>query len=183
VISVWDLLARNLGTLDGECTRVRIVNSTSAWPNQVLNGRRFSPDHAGDAQALGHREGDVRAVLAGHPGDGAFDLGPVLGVGRSQVRLAGPLPARGAQALPGAELVGAGNDEEITEPGVSLEAVATQINDGALQFDIDQACGRGDFRPLARLTLNEVIPVDDSDDVVFDPTIHTGPGVEPYPNR
>ena len=38
-----------------------------------------------------------RPPLAGDPGDGALDLGPVLGVVRAQVRVAGPLPARGAQ--------------------------------------------------------------------------------------
>jgi len=57
------LCAASLSASGGECTRVRIVNATSAWPNQVLDGRRFAPDHAGDAKVLGHREVDVRAVV------------------------------------------------------------------------------------------------------------------------
>ena len=47
------------------------------------------------------------------------------------------------------------------------------------QFDIEQAAGTGDSRPLARLSLREVVPP--GRDIAFDPTLHSPPGVKLLP--
>lgn len=57
--------------------------------------------------------------------------------------------------------------------GLSLDAIEHQIGSGTLQFDIDQAAGTGEFRPLARLTLRNVDP--SGADVAFDPILHSDP--------
>lgn len=63
--------------------------------------------------------------------------------------------------------------------GLSLDSVRDAIEHGGIQFAIDQACGRGDFAPLARLTLSGVSnPVPE---VSFDPVVNTAPGLSLYP--
>jgi hypothetical protein len=66
---------------------------------------------------------------------------------------------------------------EIGEPGVSLESIRKRINQGGVEFNIEQACGTGRFEPLAVLALSLLLPDDESSDVVFDPTIHAPPDV------
>ncbi|ODQ94895.1 phosphodiesterase [Mycolicibacterium holsaticum] len=63
--------------------------------------------------------------------------------------------------------------------GLSLDTVSDQIDSDGLVFDIDQAAGTGEFRPLARLTLRHADP--SSDDVAFDPTMHSDPDVTLLP--
>ncbi|OBK51502.1 phosphodiesterase [Mycobacterium sp. 1081908.1] len=63
--------------------------------------------------------------------------------------------------------------------GLSLGSVERAIGDGGIDFAIDQACGRGDFAPLARLTLSGVL--DPEPDVWFDPVANTASGVSLYP--
>lgn len=63
--------------------------------------------------------------------------------------------------------------------GLSLDCVRGAIEHDGIQFTIDQACGRGNFAPLARLTLTGVI--DPEPDVSFDPVVNTAPGVSLYP--
>jgi hypothetical protein len=63
--------------------------------------------------------------------------------------------------------------------GLSLAAASDRIAAGGLEFDISQAAGTGEFRPLARLTLDT--PVADGLDVSFDPTQNSAPGVRLYP--
>lgn len=63
--------------------------------------------------------------------------------------------------------------------GLALGSVEQAIGTGGIDFAIDQACGRGDFAPLARLTLTAVL--DPEPDVSFDPVANTGPGVSLYP--
>ncbi len=63
--------------------------------------------------------------------------------------------------------------------GLSLDTVRDAIDGGGIDFVIDQACGRGDFAPLARLTLNRVL--DREPDVSFDPVANTAPGLSLYP--
>jgi len=46
---------------------------------------------------------------------------------------------------------------------------------------LDQACGRADFTPLARITLTTVIDPDADRDVSFDPVLNTAPGVSLHP--
>jgi hypothetical protein len=53
---------------------------------------------------------------------------------------------------------------------------------GGGQFDVEQANGTGGFRPLAGLSIDEVIPTDGpASDVSFDPTLHCPPGVKLLP--
>jgi hypothetical protein len=63
--------------------------------------------------------------------------------------------------------------------GLSLDSIRRAIDGGGIDFAIDQACGRGDFAPLARLTLTGVL--DRGPDVSFDPVANTAPGLSLYP--
>lgn len=63
----------------------------------------------------------------------------------------------------------------IAAPGLSLSAIADQINSGGIEFEIEQAAGSGAFLPLVRLTFRNVDP--SSDDVAFDPVLHSDPDV------
>jgi len=63
--------------------------------------------------------------------------------------------------------------------GLSLDSIRQAIAGGGIDFAIDQACGRGDFAPLARLTLTGVL--DREPDVSFDPVANTAPGLSLYP--
>jgi hypothetical protein len=69
---------------------------------------------------------------------------------------------------------------KIDEPGLSLDTIRNQIDSGAINFDIDQASGRGGFRPLARLTLRHIDP--SRDDIGFDPVLHSDEDVQLVPN-
>ena len=68
---------------------------------------------------------------------------------------------------------------EIGTQGLALDTIESEINSGGIQFDIEQAAGRKEFRPLARLTLRHVDP--SQDDIAFDPTLHRDCDVQPLP--
>jgi hypothetical protein len=68
---------------------------------------------------------------------------------------------------------------EISTDGLALDTIESEINSDEIQFDIEQAAGRGEFRPLARLTLRRVDP--SRDDIAFDPTLHRDCDVQPLP--
>ncbi|OBA79935.1 phosphodiesterase [Mycobacterium sp. 1164966.3] len=70
---------------------------------------------------------------------------------------------------------------EIPGPGVSLDAVRERIEQGGIEVVFDQACGRSDFEPVARVTLTSVLDERRGKDVSFDPVINTAPGLELYP--
>jgi hypothetical protein len=65
---------------------------------------------------------------------------------------------------------------ELRAEGLSLEAVAEQIDRDGLEFELDQAAGANDFAPLARVRFREVIAAGPSNEVAFEPTIDTAPG-------
>ncbi|MGV0835690.1 phosphodiesterase [Mycolicibacterium thermoresistibile] len=67
---------------------------------------------------------------------------------------------------------------EFDESGLSLDAVRARIAEGGMVFDIEQAAGTGEFRPLARLTLRDLIT---GRDISFDPILHTAAGVQLVP--
>lgn len=67
----------------------------------------------------------------------------------------------------------------LEQPGLSLDAITDQLSRGDLVYAIDQAAGSGEFGPLARLTLSEVIPPER--DLSFDPTLNSAPGVSLTP--
>ena len=55
----------------------------------------------------------------------------------------------------------------IDAPGLSLDTFTDQISRGGIDFSIEQAAGTGDFRPLAQLSLNDILPP--GRDMAFDP--------------
>ncbi|MDY6871666.1 MAG: hypothetical protein SV966_14550 [Actinomycetota bacterium] len=63
---------------------------------------------------------------------------------------------------------------KLDRAGLWLDTVADQLGRGDGEYSIDQAAGTGEFGPLARSTLSEVIPPDE--DLAFDPTLHTAAG-------
>ncbi|MGA5462868.1 phosphodiesterase [Mycobacterium sp. NPDC050041] len=63
--------------------------------------------------------------------------------------------------------------------GLPLSAAEDQIAGGGLAFDIEQAAGTGEFHPLATLTLQARAP--EGEDVSFDPTRNSAPGVRLFP--
>jgi hypothetical protein len=71
---------------------------------------------------------------------------------------------------------------DINGLGLSLDSVRNGIQCGGIVVTIDQACGRADFEPLARLTLCNVIDPGQGDDVSFDPVMNTPPGLTLYPS-
>ncbi|MBV9089063.1 MAG: phosphodiesterase [Mycobacteriaceae bacterium] len=77
--------------------------------------------------------------------------------------------------------VGARLVTEIDDAGLSLDSIRRQISHGGVQFDLQQACGRAPFQPLARLSLSELAVGDASHDVAFDPSIHSAPDVRLAP--
>lgn len=68
---------------------------------------------------------------------------------------------------------------EISSEGLALDSIESEINASGIEFDIEQAAGRGEFVPLARLSLRHVDP--SQDDIVFDPTLHPDCDVQPLP--
>ncbi len=61
--------------------------------------------------------------------------------------------------------------------GLGLDVLRDAIDGAGVQFDVGQANGLDAFEPLARLTLDVVIPTDTEHDVSFDPVRNTGPGL------
>ena len=68
---------------------------------------------------------------------------------------------------------------EISTQDLALDTIESEINSDGIQFEIEQAAGKKEFRPLARLTLRHVDP--SSDDIAFDPTLHRDCDVQPLP--
>lgn len=68
---------------------------------------------------------------------------------------------------------------QIDQPGLALDTIKNQIDSGELDFDIEQARGTGGFSPLARLTLRHLDP--SSDDIAFDPVLHSDEDVQLIP--
>ncbi|ORA09568.1 phosphodiesterase [Mycobacterium arosiense] len=66
---------------------------------------------------------------------------------------------------------------EIGGAGLSLDSVRTKLERGNIEVALDQACGTGDFTPVARMTLTTVI----DHDVSFDPVRNTPPGLSLHP--
>ncbi|WP_051190188.1 hypothetical protein [Mycobacterium sp. UM_WGJ] len=66
--------------------------------------------------------------------------------------------------------------------GLALSSIRKQLDGGHIRFEIDQACGTGEFRPLAYLVLHRHEETDGAGhDVSFDPIVHTAPGVQLRP--
>ena len=68
---------------------------------------------------------------------------------------------------------------DVNSQGLALQPICEHIAHGGLQFEVEQACGRGRFTPVARLRLSDVIT--DGQDITFDPTLNSAPGVQLAP--
>ncbi len=68
---------------------------------------------------------------------------------------------------------------EIGTHGLALDTIESEIDSDGIQFDIEQAGFREEFRPLARLTLRHVDP--SCDDIAFDPALHADCDVQLLP--
>ncbi|WP_420110235.1 phosphodiesterase [Mycolicibacter arupensis] len=68
--------------------------------------------------------------------------------------------------------------------GLALSAIHKQLDGDQIRVELDQACGAGEFRPLAHVVL-QAVAVAETDaahnDVVFDPVLNTAPGVQLSP--
>lgn len=69
----------------------------------------------------------------------------------------------------------------IDAPGLSLQDAADEIRNGGIDFMITQARGRDNFTPLAHLHIDELLDPGPTQDISFDPTINSAPGVELMP--
>jgi hypothetical protein len=65
--------------------------------------------------------------------------------------------------------------------GLSIDAIAEKVASDGIEYEIDQAAGVSEFQPLARVRFHEVTAVGATNDVAFDPTIHTAPDVKLAP--
>ncbi|MFL0274916.1 phosphodiesterase [Mycobacterium sp. SMC-19] len=66
--------------------------------------------------------------------------------------------------------------------GVALSSIRKQLATNQIGFELDQARGTGEFRPLAHLVLNDLDEADGTGhDVSFDPTVNSAAGVELRP--
>jgi hypothetical protein len=70
---------------------------------------------------------------------------------------------------------------EIGGTGLSLDTIRTKLESGNIEIALDQACGRGDFAPLARMTLTTALDLERDHDVSFDPVVNTAPGLSLHP--
>jgi hypothetical protein len=70
---------------------------------------------------------------------------------------------------------------KINGSGVSLDSIRNQLENGEIEFALDQARGRSDFRQLGRVTLTKILVPPQGQDISFDPVLHTAPGVQLYP--
>ena len=70
---------------------------------------------------------------------------------------------------------------EIDGVGLSLDSIRKRLTQGGIEVTLDQACGRGDFTPLGRLTLTGVLDAEQGRDVSFDPVLNTAPGLRLSP--
>lgn len=72
-------------------------------------------------------------------------------------------------------------ESEMDGAGLSLDGVRTRLEHDTIVVSLDQACGRGDFTSLGRLTLTGVLDPERAPDVSFDPVVNTAPGVRLHP--
>jgi hypothetical protein len=137
------------------------------------------PDVAGVAWRMPPQQ-DLRSctpwdvLLASTVGNTRLILAPVRKWSDTTFSSLMPLRFKGSVWWVRARLV-----SHIETPGLSVAGVRDQIDSGGVDFEIEQAAGTGKFRPLARLTLRHVDP--STDDVGFDPVLHSDPEVSLAP--
>ncbi|MCW2557979.1 MAG: hypothetical protein JWP55_1943 [Mycobacterium sp.] len=119
---------------------------------------------------------DILLASAGTGIAGRVGIRPVFGWSGRTMSSVMPLRHGGHNWWLNARMV-----NDINGSGVSLDDVRDELSSGRVQFDIDQARGTEDFRPLAKLTVEGVLPSGEAHDVAFDPVLHVADGVELMP--
>ncbi|WP_297593516.1 phosphodiesterase [Mycobacterium sp.] len=71
--------------------------------------------------------------------------------------------------------------DDIGGTGLSLDSIRERLERGKIEIALDQACGSGDFTPLAHLTLTTAVDPERHQDVSFDPVVNTAPGLSLRP--
>jgi hypothetical protein len=71
-------------------------------------------------------------------------------------------------------------ETQVDGNGLELEDLESQITTAGVDISLDQARGREEFTPLARLHLTSVIDRAQAD-ISFDPVVNTAPGLTLYP--
>jgi hypothetical protein len=69
---------------------------------------------------------------------------------------------------------------DLADGDLALDRISTQLSKGDIEYQLEQSCGTGPFKPLALVRLTEELP-SGSADATFDPTIHSAPGVQLAP--
>jgi len=113
-------------------------------------------------------------LLASTAAGTRFGLAPVTSWSNTTFSSLMPLRYRGQVWWVRARLA-----TKIDAAGLALDTIENEISSGGIEFDIEQAPTRGEFRPLARLTLRFVDP--SCDDIAFDPALHSDCDVELLP--
>lgn len=146
----------------------KAVGLPGSWPDIVgLAWRMTAPDPAGS-------HWDVLLASTVGDGIGRVLLRPVATW--SDVSFTSLMPLRYRDGL---WWVRARLTTALDVAGLPLSAAEDQIAGGGLSFDIEQAAGTGGFHPLATLTLQARAPK--GEDVSFDPTRNSAPGVHLFP--
>lgn len=146
----------------------KAIGTPGALPDAVGFALRLPPQDAGQTPW------DVLLVTAGsNPVARAVALHPVTSwTGHSMTNLM-PVQYEGSYWWLRARFA-----TQVGGAGLSLDSLRNHLQQGEIEVTVDQACGRGDFTPLARITLTEAV-VDH--DVSFDPVRNTAPGLTLFP--
>ncbi|MCZ8378331.1 phosphodiesterase [Mycobacterium sp. CPCC 205372] len=146
----------------------KAVGLPDSWPDIVGLAWRMTDPESG-------RPWDVLLASTFGEGIGRLLLRPVASW--SDVSFTSLMPLRYGDGL---WWVRARMTTVLDVAGLPLSAAEDRIaGDGELEFDIEQAAGTGEFHPLATLTLRARAPK--GEDVSFDPTHNSAPGVRLFP--
>jgi len=133
-----------------------------------------------DGSATGGPSAPAWDVLLASAGGGRlsrFGIRPVVRWPEQPMSSVMPLRYQGTNWWLRAQILSA-----VDGVGVSLDSIRSRLHEGPLTVAIDQAPGFAPFRPLARLTIKDVVPQGELGDVDFDPVLHTAPGVQLAPH-
>ena len=119
---------------------------------------------------------DVLVASAGSGWLSRFGIRPVVQWSGQPMSSVMPLRYHGAKWWLRAQI-----QSDIEDGGVSLDSIRNCLSRKPLTVDIDQALAGEPFRPVARMTIKEVVPQGESCDVAFDPVLHVPVGVQLIP--
>ena len=135
------------------------------------------PDFAGLAFRMDHGSSpwDVLMVSAGSTALGRIVLRPTTSWSHASFSTLMPLGYGGQLWWLRARFI------TPVEGRLSLESLTDQLRHSPVRVAIDQSNRLGEFVPLAVLTIDELRPDSEQDDLALDPTTHSAPGVDLLP--